>query len=198
MPKQGVQRDWKGPWWIKSPQPLSSKIFRTRSRCAATPKTIQVQRDSIKSNQFCSQDARSDQIRMKFPLLVASLYATAMVTAQNQTRDGCPKDEYACIDVMNSSQCLEQLVIEKLAPATKEALVKCVEYEGTATKIPGASKVSLKIRGRSRSWNTKTNCFINSCVVARDVTLQLLMLRLWRCSHHHADEQEALPEQTVA
>lgn len=69
------------------------------------------------------------------------LFATGTVIAQNQTRDGCPKDEYACLDVMNSSQCIEQLVIEKLAPATKEALAKCVEYEGTVTKIPGASKV---------------------------------------------------------
>lgn len=74
----------------------------------------------------------------------ALLLAAPTVSAQNQTRDGCPKDEYACIDVMNSSQCIEQLVIEKLAPATKEALAKCVEYEGTVTKMPGASKVRSK------------------------------------------------------
>ncbi|KAF2714383.1 hypothetical protein K504DRAFT_353328, partial [Pleomassaria siparia CBS 279.74] len=57
-------------------------------------------------------------------------------------QDKCPKDEYACLDVMNASQCIEQLVVEKLSPATKEALVACVEYEGTVTTIPGASKVS--------------------------------------------------------
>lgn len=94
---------------------------------------------------------------MKFPVFAVFLCVAAMVAAQNQTRDGCPKDEYACIDVMNSSQCLEQLVIEKLAPATKEALVKCVEYEGTATKIPGASKVSPKMRDSPQFWNAKTN-----------------------------------------
>jgi hypothetical protein len=74
------------------------------------------------------------------------LFAAGTIIAQNQTRDGCPKDEYACIDVIKSSQCIEQLVIEKLAPATHEALAKCVEYEGTVTKIPGASKVTWKER----------------------------------------------------
>jgi hypothetical protein len=75
---------------------------------------------------------------------ISLLLAAGTVTAQNQTRDGCPKEEYACIDVINSSQCIEQLVIEKLAPATREALAKCVEYEGTVTKMPGASKVRSK------------------------------------------------------
>lgn len=74
------------------------------------------------------------------------LIIAGTITAQNQTRDGCPKDEYACIDVMNASQCIEQLVIEKLSPATKEALAKCVEYEGTVTEISGASKVTLEER----------------------------------------------------
>ena len=69
------------------------------------------------------------------------LFAAGSVTAQNQTRDGCPKDEYACIDIINSSQCISQLVIQQLSPVTKEALVKCIEYEGTVTTMPGASKV---------------------------------------------------------
>jgi hypothetical protein len=82
---------------------------------------------------------------MIFKTVALSLLLVAgTVMAQNQTRDGCPKDEYACIDVINSSQCIEQLVIEKLAPATRETLAKCVEYEGTVTKIPGASKVRSK------------------------------------------------------
>lgn len=55
--------------------------------------------------------------------------------------DGCPKDEYACLDVINSSQCIEQLVIEKQAPATKEAMAKCVETEGVVSTLPGATKV---------------------------------------------------------
>ena len=62
----------------------------------------------------------------------------------NEIQDGCPKDEYACLDVINSSQCIEQIVIEKLSPVTKESLVKCVEYDGTVTKLPGAIKVSSR------------------------------------------------------
>lgn len=82
---------------------------------------------------------------MRLKSIIISISFTAItVNTQNQTRDGCPKDEYACLDVINSSQCLEQLVIEKLAPATKEALSKCVEYKGTVTKIPGAAKVRSK------------------------------------------------------
>jgi hypothetical protein len=76
---------------------------------------------------------------------LALLFAARTSVAQNQTRDGCPKDDYACIDVINSSQCIEQLVIEKLAPVTKEALARCVEYEGTATKMPGAAKVRTRV-----------------------------------------------------
>ena len=74
--------------------------------------------------------------------LLALCFALISVSTQ-EVKDGCPKDEYACIDVINSSQCIEQLIIEKLANATREALVKCVEYEGTATTIPGAQKVCI-------------------------------------------------------
>lgn len=79
------------------------------------------------------------------PLTLLTLLLTATPTlAQTAPHDACPKDEYACIDVMNSSQCIEQLVIEKLAPATKEALAQCVEYVGTVTNMPGASKVRAR------------------------------------------------------
>ena len=69
-------------------------------------------------------------------------FACLLATATAQTlRDKCPKDEYACHDVMNGSQCIEQLIIEKLRPLTKESLAKCVEHEGTVTNLPGATKV---------------------------------------------------------
>ncbi|KAF1993054.1 hypothetical protein P154DRAFT_105314 [Amniculicola lignicola CBS 123094] len=76
-------------------------------------------------------------MRFKIALLIAYF---ALTTTASQAPDECPKDEFACIDVMNSSQCIEQLVIEKLSPATRENLIKCVEYEGTATNLPGATK----------------------------------------------------------
>lgn len=74
-------------------------------------------------------------------LLRAMCLVRAGVSAQ-EAPDGCPKDELACHDIMNSSQCIEQLVIEKLSPLTREAMVKCVEHEGTASNLPGAVKVS--------------------------------------------------------
>lgn len=83
-------------------------------------------------------------MRLKVSLLALCF---ALVGVNTQTvQDKCPKNDYACLDVINSSQCLEQLVIEHLSPVTKESMVKCVEYEGTATNMPGASKVSLTIQ----------------------------------------------------
>lgn len=55
--------------------------------------------------------------------------------------NGCPSTDLACHDIMNSSQCIEQLVLESSGPVTKEAMVKCVEHEGTASNLPGAVKV---------------------------------------------------------
>lgn len=79
---------------------------------------------------------------MRFAInLIALCFALVGVNTE-AVQDGCPKEDYACLDVINSSQCIEQLVIEHQAPVTKEAMVKCVEYEGTATNMPGASKVS--------------------------------------------------------
>ena len=75
-------------------------------------------------------------------LFLYFLVCTAVGTAAQSTVDGCPKDEIACLDIINSSQCLEQVVLEKQSPVTKEALIKCVEYNGTASHLPGATKVS--------------------------------------------------------
>ncbi|CAG8959874.1 hypothetical protein HYFRA_00013146 [Hymenoscyphus fraxineus] len=55
--------------------------------------------------------------------------------------DGCPKNEVACLDVMNSSQCIEQLILENSAPVTKEALVNCIVNEGSASDLPGETKM---------------------------------------------------------
>lgn len=74
-----------------------------------------------------------------------ALVSVLMGVITQTIQDKCPKNEYACLDVINSSQCIEQLIIERLAPVTKEALVKCVEYEGTVTNLPGATKVSLRM-----------------------------------------------------
>jgi hypothetical protein len=87
---------------------------------------------------------------MRFGIdLLTLFFALAGVSAQ-ESQDKCPKNEYACLDVINSSQCIEQLVIEHLRPLTKEAMVKCVEYEGVSSNLPGATKVSLKNRKKIR------------------------------------------------
>ncbi|KAF2441693.1 hypothetical protein P171DRAFT_488140 [Karstenula rhodostoma CBS 690.94] len=77
-------------------------------------------------------------------LVVALFSLAATATAQ----DLCPKDEYACLDIINSSQCLAQLVIQPTSPPTKENMIKCVETEGVASSLPGAQKgdVSAAVR----------------------------------------------------
>jgi hypothetical protein len=74
-------------------------------------------------------------------LTLLSLTTALLFRSISALEDKCPKSEPACHDIINSSQCIEQLIIEKLAPLTKEALIKCVEYEGTVTNLPGAAKV---------------------------------------------------------
>lgn len=54
--------------------------------------------------------------------------------------DQCPDTELACHDIMNSSQCIAQVALN--ASVSKEAMIKCVEHEGTASNLPGAVKVS--------------------------------------------------------
>ena len=54
----------------------------------------------------------------------------------------CPDTDLACHDIMNSSQCIAQVALNAQGPVSKEAMIKCVEYEGTASNLPGAVKVS--------------------------------------------------------
>ncbi len=64
--------------------------------------------------------------------------------------NGCPTTDLACHDIMNSSQCIEQLILDgSKTTITKEAMVKCVEYEGTASTLPGSVKVRFhqQVRG---------------------------------------------------
>ncbi len=79
--------------------------------------------------------------------LLALCLALVRVSAHDNPDDKCPKDEIACQDVINSSQCIEQLVIEHSGPLTKEAMLKCVETEGSASNLPGAVRVSIGMKG---------------------------------------------------
>jgi hypothetical protein len=83
----------------------------------------------------------SSTMRFGIDLIILSF---ALVGASTlNTSDGCPKNEYACLDVMNSSQCLAQLILDGRAPVTAKAMVKCVETEGPASSLTGAAKVSV-------------------------------------------------------
>jgi hypothetical protein len=77
-------------------------------------------------------------MRLDSRLLSALCLALPSVAADGNP---CPDTELACHDIMNSSQCIEQLVLERNETVTKEALIKCVEHEGTASTLPGAVKV---------------------------------------------------------
>jgi len=66
----------------------------------------------------------------------------AKLTVNAQTVDGCPKNEHACLDVINSSYCLQ---LNAGAEATAEVLAQCVSYDGAASSLPGATKVRMII-----------------------------------------------------
>ncbi|KAK3389962.1 hypothetical protein B0H63DRAFT_538088 [Podospora didyma] len=83
---------------------------------------------------------------MRLFIQLGVLCLALMGVSADELEDKCPKNELACHDVMNSSQCIEQLVIENQAPLTKAAMVKCVEHEGTASNLPGATKVVIPPR----------------------------------------------------
>ncbi|KAK4228094.1 hypothetical protein QBC38DRAFT_362703 [Podospora fimiseda] len=69
-----------------------------------------------------------------------SFLALVGATRQNTQQNGCPSTELACHDIMNSSQCIANVVDNRVRNA-KEALIECVEHEGTASNLPGAAKV---------------------------------------------------------
>jgi type IV secretory pathway VirB10-like protein len=82
-------------------------------------------------------------MRFDLRLLGNLLWLHGAVAESNQ----CPDTELACHDIMNSSQCISQAVLESgNAPVsvTKEAMIKCVEHEGTASDLPGAVKVRVQ------------------------------------------------------
>jgi hypothetical protein len=73
--------------------------------------------------------------------LTISFIATIFTLVLATDQDLCPKNEYACLDIINSSQCLAQLVLQKSAPLTRENMIKCIDYEGVASTLSPAEKV---------------------------------------------------------
>lgn len=79
---------------------------------------------------------------MRFGIdLLALCFALTGVNAQ--VKDGCPKNEIACLDIINSSQCIEQLIFDHATNITKDGLIQCVVTPGiSSSDLPGATKVS--------------------------------------------------------
>ncbi len=94
---------------------------------------------------------------MRFKWMLGSIFflLTAITAQETEAEERCPQTDLACHDIMNSSQCIANVVIEARTPPTKEAFIKCVEHEGTASNLPGAQKVSLGIK-----THTNEDCWL--------------------------------------
>jgi hypothetical protein len=69
-------------------------------------------------------------------------FCLALAGVSGQVKDGCPKDNIACLDIINSSQCIEQPVIEHDSPLNATALANWVDTPGVSSSpLPGAVKV---------------------------------------------------------
>jgi len=80
-------------------------------------------------------------MRFNLDLLV---FCVALLGVNAQEVDGCPKLNIACLDIINSSQCIEGLILGK-TPPTKADMEKCLDYEGASSKLPPAQRVRLDI-----------------------------------------------------
>jgi hypothetical protein len=102
-------------------------------------------------------------MKMRLQLnLLALCFAVLGASAQSAV-DTCPRTEHACVDVINSSLCLSQ---GATANATAETMAKCVTYEGGASNLPGAVKVSLSRK------------MVNTASVILTPNIALSMLRM--------------------
>lgn len=72
---------------------------------------------------------------------ISIFVALAAIINGQAVVDKCPRDEIACLDIINSSQCIANVIMDGRPPLTKANLAKCVEHEGTASTLPGAEKV---------------------------------------------------------
>jgi len=80
-------------------------------------------------------------MRLGLKLFACWCLALSGASAQGSSSQ-CDTKDYACHDVMNSSQCLAQLIYDKNAKVTKEALIKCLDTEGSASPLSAATRVS--------------------------------------------------------
>ncbi|KAE9375139.1 hypothetical protein N431DRAFT_463245 [Stipitochalara longipes BDJ] len=90
---------------------------------------------------------------MRFSINLLAFLALVGVNAQ--VKDGCPKDQVACLDIINSSQCIEQVIIEHQQNLTRENLINCIDTPGvSSSNLPGATKYCLCPGCHSAAINT--------------------------------------------
>ena len=81
--------------------------------------------------------------QLTMPFRTNLLLFFVLSSANAQIKDGCPKDQVACLDIINSSQCIEQVIIEHQQNVTRENLINCIDIPGvSSSNLPGATKVS--------------------------------------------------------
>ena len=117
-------------------------ISMTQPADAASPFLLDL--DLVLHVNFEAQANIASSNTMRPNLHLLAVLSLTVRYAGAQIND-CQTTDLACHDIMNSSQCIEQVILEKSAPVTKAALVKCVEHEGTASSLPGAVKVGGKL-----------------------------------------------------
>lgn len=122
---------------------------------------------------------------MRFINLLVFCFALLGINAQ--LKDGCPKNNVACLDIINSSQCLEELVIGNNTPATAAAMINCIDTDASSSNLPGATKVCkhrLRGDGTSRKDDTK-ECYANVTVVSSSANVLVVILRRSQMPSHN-------------
>lgn len=94
---------------------------------------------------------RIDLSRNTMHIGLRSLGTLCLAIRAQSEANPCPGTDLACHDIMDSSQCIAQLVLQSNQPPTNEAMIKCVEHEGAASSLPGAAKASSVTLGILRT-----------------------------------------------
>ena len=88
---------------------------------------------------------------LHFSMKASLPFLSVLMGLSNALIDECPKDEIACHDLLNGSQCIAEVVLQSTQEPTKEALLKCIVHEGTASNLPGEVKVCIPQRQRRKN-----------------------------------------------
>ena len=87
-------------------------------------------------------------MHLRLDILAALCLALTGANAQAANpQSKCDTRDYACHDVINSSQCIAGIAMDKKNPPTREAMAKCLDTEGSSSPLSGAARVSREWLG---------------------------------------------------